>query len=291
MKKYLYRSISVLLSLMMVALFCPFFTIHVYAVDDQTHGGGGHDSGLPDNFITDTGSINWDDDGVWGYIFEYLCANLGAIYSGDFEQVFKNDTVMKQYMIDHTYVTNEGDDENPSYVITFDADLIKQIKQALKEYQEERYGYMIQPTVSVEEFSTYCTDGLVYRSLVNIVKDSGIVAVYPGSSYRDFYLYDLSPYIDGTAGFVYGGDYHKVSGDHTAFYAYLYDFMSWQRILLDFYSGFYSASKESSFNSLEELKELGYCHENYDAGSSMFSTVFLFSYNFGNFDPYWKSRF
>ena len=295
MKKYLLRLIAVLLSLMIAAFFCPSFAVSVYASDEGSHGGGGHSSGLPDNFITDTGSINWEDEGVWGYILEYICAELGAIYSGDFEQVFKNDLVMKQYMIDHTYVANEGDDENPSYVITFDADLVSQIKQALKEYQQERYGYTIQPTVSVEEFSTYCTDGLVYRSLVNIIKDSGIAAVEPGSYSNDWYVLDLSAYTDGAAGFVYGSTHVSFSDieNGVPFYSYLFDFVTWHRIPLDMYwfTSFGRKPTEKPYSSLKELYDLGYCDEDSVDTDTYFKSVFYFTKGSGSYNPSRESCF
>ena len=241
MKKYLLRLIAVLLSLMIAAFFCPSFAVSVYASDEGSHGGGGHSSGLPDNFITDTGSINWEDEGVWGYILEYICAELGAIYSGDFEQVFKNDLVMKQYMIDHTYVANEGDDENPSYVITFDADLVSQFKQALKEYQEENCGFIVLPTYSIARLSSdEFYNGCIYRNLVNLINEYGMVAYTDNISYSNVsafggksIVYDMSAYLDGSAGF-YMSSNSLNSGDAYC-RIHMADFLTWVDMGADCY--------------------------------------------------------
>ena len=258
--------------------------VNVYATGTDHGGSGSHHLTDEEKALAKLDFIkNFERD------FQYILCQLGALSTSNFKQLFTNfldglDMKLDDYLDQEVSIDDDGE-------VVLSSDLIASIKQALKEYQQENFGYMIQPTVSVEEFSSYISNGVTYRSLVNIVKDSGIVAVYPGSSYRDFYLYDLSPYVDGTAGFVYGGELSKNGVRGNFFYSYLYDFMTWQRVPLDFYTGLYNENMESSLNSLEELKEVGNCWENYGLDNSSFGSTFLFSYGFGNYDHYFRSRF
>lgn len=293
MKKYLLRSIAVLLSLMIAAFFCPSFAVSVYASDEDLHGGGGsaNHGKLTDEEKKERVKGVLDNFEKW---LLYVSAQIGAIPDGDFVQVYEN-YIEYEKSVDAGHYWEENIDVTDDGEIVFSSDLIDSIKQALKEYQEERYGYTIQPTVSVEEFSTYCTDGLVYRSLVNIIKDSGIAAVEPGSYSNDWYVLDLSAYTDGAAGFVYGSTYVSFSDieNGVPFYSYLFDFVTWHRIPLDMYWFTASGRKptEKPYSSLKELYDLGYCDEDSVDTDTYFKSVFYFTKGSGSYNPSRKSCF
>ena len=291
MQKRLKQKFSIVLALSILIFSCLFTPFNVYASDEDLHGGGGssHESESMtlwekwDKWCTEHG-LKIADTVV------FACSQWGALVGHDFTSWLSNE---ESYMS----MLNEDDisfDEDTQQVI-FSANFVSQIKQALKEYQQERFGYTIQPTVSVEEFSTYCTDGLVYRSLVNIIKDSGIAAVEPGSYSNDWYVLDLSAYTDGAAGFVYGSTYVSFSDieNGVPFYSYLYDFMTWHRIPLDMYSFTSSGRKpkEKPYSSLKELYDLGYCDEDSVDTDTYFKSVFYFTKGSGSYDPSRKSCF
>ena len=125
----------------------------------------------------------------------YMCTQLGALFTGhDFVQYVENKEGWDNYWNEDN-VTVDSDN------VTFSPDLVAFIKQALKEYQNEQYGYQIYPTIKysdipVSEFA----NATQYRTFSELVKTHEIVGFYNGGN-ANMEICEVIPYTDGSSGF------------------------------------------------------------------------------------------
>lgn len=161
---------------------------------------------------------NWES--FWGYtvdglnLLQYISSQAGAIVDRDFQTwVANNKTFIDMggswYSLDEE--TNE---------LTVTPDFVAALKQALKEYQNEQYGYQILPTLKYDQIPVSAFSCATnYRTMCELVKTYGYISIAPGTMQID----DFSPYTDGTAGF-----YVKSYWADGSIYVKLMDYVTWQ---------------------------------------------------------------
>lgn len=141
----------------------------------------------------------------------YLACRVGAVVDHDFAQWYQTrEDYVEWWNTDHI---SRLEDSNGEITYSFDADLINQIKQALKEYQDEKYGYQILPTLKYDQIPvSVFANARQYRSFCELVKTNKIIG-YSCNKYR-LAVYDVSPYVDGTSG-LYISTYYAYDGVNT----------------------------------------------------------------------------
>ena len=174
------------------------------------------------------------EDGFGNHIL-YILSQLGAAADLDFVKVVQNSDVFTEEFINNNVSVNDD------LSINYSADFVSQIKQALKEYQEENCGFIVLPTYSIARLSSdEFYNGYIYRNLVNLINEYGMVAFSPDFNYSvspAFHghpiVYDVSAYLDGSAGFYIVSNYLD---SHTPYVdVHMADFMSWVDIGADCY--------------------------------------------------------
>lgn len=171
----------------------------------------------------------------------YMCTQLGALFTGhDFVQYVENKEGWDNYWNEDN-VTVDSDN------VTFSPDLVAFIKQALKEYQNEQYGYQILPTVKYDQIPvSVCGSASAYRTMCELVSKYKLLGLYVRDNTIN--VKDLSAYNNGTAGFVI----HTYYTDCYEIFAM--DYISWQYSECDSY---WAYNIDKTYTTLEELKE--YC--------------------------------
>lgn len=219
------KRISVfILSIIIVSISCLSYFVPVYAVE-KTY-------------------TSWSDfrDDVTASVF-YLCSQIGAVVQDhSFVTYIQNKDEWENYWNEDNVVIDEETNE-----ITFSSDLVSYIKQALKEYQQEQYGYQILPTLKYDQIPVSSFgNATAYRSMCELVKTYGYLFVQPMSNW--LVVQDVSPYYDGTAGF-YVTKYYD-NGDVGV---QLADFISWDYARVNRY--YYHGVLDDVCSTFEELEE------------------------------------
>lgn len=219
------KRISVfILSIIIVSISCLSYFVPVYAVE-KTY-------------------TSWSDfrDDVTASVF-YLCSQIGAVVQDhSFVTYIQNKDEWENYWNEDNVVIDEETNE-----ITFSSDLVSYIKQALKEYQQEQYGYQILPTLKYDQIPVSSFgNATAYRSMCELVKTYGYLFVQPMTNW--FYVQDASPYYDGTAGF-YVTKYYD-NGDVGV---QLADFITWDYARVNRY--YYHGVLDDVCSTFEELEE------------------------------------
>lgn len=151
------------------------------------------------------------------YAMMYLLSQLGALTDGDFFNFMQNKATWDDYWNgDNITVSEDG-------TITFSDDLVKYIKQALKEYAEETNGYIILPTVPLSTLtpSTF-TNSYQYQTVKSMVNEYGVLFIRPSSSYLR--VGDVSSYKNNEVGFY-------IMNSYSSYYSVnLMHFMEWSLI-------------------------------------------------------------
>lgn len=195
------RILPILLSFMVFTTYFFQFSYVVYASSSGIHP----DPNKPLGNILVEGAKN--------AVF-YMISQLGALADGSFYNFLENQAVWEDYWNgDNVSVSDDG-------TITFSEDLVKYIKQALKEYAEETNGYIICPTI---HFSTLSSStfgsSYQYQTAKSLVNEDGICAVMLSNG--GLLIKDIPGYLDGSAGFYINysyGSYYQL---------YMMDLKSW----------------------------------------------------------------
>lgn len=186
---------------------------------------------------------NWES--FWGYtadglnLLQYISSQAGAIVGRDFQTwVANNKTFIDMggswYSLDEE--TNE---------LTVTPDFVAALKQALKEYQNEQYGYQILPTIKYDQIPVSAFENAsAYRTMCEIVSENKLIGVNTCSIALS--IKDMSAYNNGSAGFVihsYGNDYLEL---------FAMDYISWQYATCDEY---WAYKLDQTYKTFDELKE------------------------------------
>ena len=176
-------------------------------------------------------------------ILPFALSQWGCLTDGNFEQWIMNQDSFLDYWNDNYVDINEETDD-----ITFSPDFVSYIKQALKEYQNEQYGYQILPTLKYDQIpvSNY-NSAVEYRTMCELVKTYKIIST---PYYGGLQPGDVTPYIDGTAGF-YITSYYTDNVPEVR----LMDFTTWENVKTIYANGFIEPLKEtvSTFEDLVPL--------------------------------------
>ena len=245
--------------------------VNVYATGTD-HGGGGNSN----HHLTDEekalAKLDFIDE--FERYFQYVLAQVGALNSSDFKKIYTNftdslDIALDKYLDQEVSVDDDGE-------VILSSDLVASIKQALKEYQEESCGFMIVPTYSVYSLmnTAMFSSGYDYRTFESLVKENTMVAYSYSYNYGTYfhYFYDMSPYLDGSAGFYYTND----TSHDGCFESLFYDFMSWTYHKLNGYSFQSGLLTEvcTSFDALSAIDGVSVSQN-----SQLFHGFFRFSMN------------
>lgn len=231
MKQYYKRIMSLLLVISMsISIFflCP---VYVYA-DDTSHGGGGGDSNH--GILTEEEKRHKKQEIVDHFekYLLFLCAEMGTLVddnASDFNVHLRN-YIEYEKSVGVDYFLNDNISIDDDGTITFGRELIDAIKQALTEYQEERYGYKILPTVRYSTLQTsYMPNAYVFQSIKSLTQEYGVIGVYSNAAYTS--IYNLAQYNDGTAGLYL--DSLSLNGQW--YITYFTDYLSWEDIASDYY--------------------------------------------------------
>ena len=152
------------------------------------------------------------------YAMMYLLSQLGALTDGDFFNFMQNKATWDDYWNgDNITVSEDG-------TITFSDDLVKYIKQALKEYAEETNGFIILPSI---HFSTLSTSAFgssyQYQTAKALVDKYGLINLSYLSNYM--YVFDVSEYLNNNAGF------YIMQEKPSFYYLILENFLSWSSVI------------------------------------------------------------
>lgn len=167
MKQYIKKIIIFSMSIILLFVSCPF---SVYASD---HGGSGGTDHNPD-FITDSGTINVEDDGVVMYYIEYILANIGAVLCDhDLSKVMANDQTMKEYISKGKFDANKN-------TVTFPKDTVTYVYNTFNTIAKENEPYYMVNTLTLDNFlgSSYAGNKIMYDTAKNLLEDSpsGVIA-------------------------------------------------------------------------------------------------------------------
>lgn len=186
MKLYIKKITIYLMTIVCFFMSCPFY---VYASDHGGSGGTDHNSA----FITDSGTINVEDDGVVMYYIEYIISNIGAIFvDHEITKAMANDQTMKEYIAKGKYDANEK-------TVTFPKETVIYVKQCLEEYskteatKEENGGFILLPTTNFEEVpATSFKTSQQFRTFRNIIIEKGVLAVNLSAPYSFLFVDSFS---------------------------------------------------------------------------------------------------
>ena len=243
--------------------------VNVYATGTDHGGSGSHHLTDEEKALAKLDFIkNFERD------FQYILCQLGALSTSNFKQLFTNfldglDMKLDDYLDQEVSVDDDGE-------VILSSDLVASIKQALKEYQKETCGFMIVPTYSVYSLmnTAMFSSGYDYRTFESLVKENTMVAysyAYNRGTYFH-YFYDMSPYLDGSAGFYYTNN----TSHDGCFESLFYDFMSWTYHKLNGYSFQSGLLTEicTSFDALSAIDGVSVSQN-----SQLFHGFFRFSMN------------
>lgn len=207
MKKYFTTLLA--LTIVLCNVFSP-LTVHA-----SEHGGGGGSN----HFSSYDEMKKALDDNCRGFAntLMYAFSQAGCVYSGDFITWMENEKLFygDNWQEDYVEITDDS--------VTFSPDFVSIIKQALKEYQNEQYGYQILPTLKYDQIPVSAFSCATnYRTMCELVKTYGYIYINPST----MEINDVSPYIDGTSGF-----YVQSYFSDGSIYTNLMNFITWQQPL------------------------------------------------------------
>ena len=221
--------------------------VNVYATGADHGGGGSHHLTDEEKALAKLDFIkNFERD------FQYILCQLGALSTSNYKQLYTNfldglDMKLDDYLDQEVSVDDDGE-------VVLSSDLIASIKQALKEYQKENDGFEIVPTLGIGDLSPAYTDGILFRTLSNLVNKYGIVGVRSVAGGKNFNVFfDLSPYLESSAGFYRTSSLGSLY-PAGSFGSFLADFVTWQPVPLDSY--YVYGSLDSPLKSWEDLQAL-----------------------------------
>lgn len=226
LKIFTRRIISISLCIISIIVSIFSFPFTVYASDPIIMGN-------VDTVLLDATEKAWTT-GDWSDVQEIMRTRLsiikaillgtGAIAEGDALLAVSSTESVLDAIPNNVSVDSNGD-------FVFGTDLIKAIKQALKEYQNEQYGYQILPTLKYDQIPVSSfSSSTEYRTMCELAKTYGYIAMYLPSTSATFSVCDVSAYSDNTAGFYikeYGSDYIEVK---------LMDYITWADVQENYYT-------------------------------------------------------
>lgn len=218
-------------------------------------------------------------------ILPFALSQWGCLTDGNFEQWILNQDSFLDYWNDNYVEINEETDD-----ITFSPDFVKYIKQALKEYQNEQYGYQIVPTMKYDQIPvSKFSNGAAYRSMCELAKTYGVINIYLPST-ASFWVQDVSPYTDGTSGF-YVNSYSSYGGK-TYYGVKLMDYTLWADKKTNVYYLASPSALDDAVSTYDELatiiNDIGTASNN-KVDSALFSSHIMESdiYNATNWGGMW----
>lgn len=161
MKQYFKNIIIFSMSVILFFISCPF---SVYASEHGGSGGSNHNPA----FITDSGTINVEDDGVVMYYIEYILAQIGAIVKDhDLTKAMANDQTMKGYISKGKFDANNN-------TVTFPKETVIYVKECLEKHAKEHEPYYMAKTYAFDtaDFSDLTGRRNVYNTIKNLLNES-----------------------------------------------------------------------------------------------------------------------
>ncbi|MCM1234562.1 MAG: hypothetical protein NC489_31050, partial [Ruminococcus flavefaciens] len=156
------------------------------------------------------------------FIYFIVC-QVGAVVSEhDFSLYLSNHDSLYKYIESLNAADSVSVNDNG---IAISDDLVKFIKQALKEYAEETNGYIIVPSVHFSTLSTSTfSTSYQYNTVKALVNEYGLVGVLTYSN-GGIMVRDFTEYLNGNAGFYIRQDANPY------WYVVNYeDLLTWKRI-------------------------------------------------------------
>lgn len=192
--------LAFILSITIMAISCMSYSVPVHAVEK-----------------TYTSWADFRDDAT-ASIF-YLYSQVGAIFGDhDFVTYIQNKDEWANYWNEDNVIIDEETNE-----VTFSADLVSYLKEALTEYQNEQYGYQILPTIKYDQVPVSdCFDSYEYRSMCELACKYGMIG-YLHSSVGAYNFTDFSKYLDGQSGF------YMYAYDTTSYRVAEMDLLTWSQ--------------------------------------------------------------
>ena len=162
-----------------------------------------------------------------GGLAHYLGSQIGAVFSDDFIQFYKNKE-------DFEYWWNTGNIkyDEVTQEVTFDADLVEQFKQALIDYNNEMSEYWIVPTESYDDLDvTNFSQQVVYTTVRNLIRENDILFTNGGRS-TQLYAVTSNYFENGYAFICSSSSYDIASFPTNLMSVYMYD-SNWNKVSID----------------------------------------------------------
>lgn len=220
------------------------------------------------------------------YFITWAYSQMGTVFMDhDFSQFLSNEEAFNNYFNENHVSINDGS-------ISIDSDFVEYLKQALREYQDEMYGYYIVKTFSLYDINAdFFNNSYEYMTVANLLKKYGVIglAAYRSNVVKE--VYDLSGYLSHDLAFYQSGSDTRMA---------ICDYNTWTDDSVPGYPLYYSAKNtielDKPYSDFDELYDFWLPY--YQMGTmltdpSSYNTAVLFSwYQFatGAFEDCGKNR-